>query len=263
MNSTGNQEVRLPSGDRYTGPLLDGKPHGQGVLLFLNGERYEGEFQQGKFHGQGTGTLRDGSKYVGGWANGVKHGQGTYSWPDGKTYVGDYVQGVEQGLGTLTLADGTRYQGGFMAGMNSFSHYAFGAVCQWMFQSLAGIDTEGPGFRKILIAPHPPSPEKEAQEGANPRPIDWVRAHYDSPCGRIESSWRRAGDRFTLDVTIPAGTTATVVLPTADLSGATESGKPLAEAEGVKRIDSPAGTTGESRLAIESGRYHFEMRLLP
>ncbi len=64
-------------------------------------------------------------------------------------------------------------------------------------------------------------------------------------------------------VTIPIGTTATVVLPTSDLSAATESGKPLAEAEGVQRIDSSTHAAGESRLAVESGRYHFETQILP
>src|SRR5204863_2628573 len=48
------------------------------------------------------------------------------------------------------------------ASMNSFAHYSFGAVCEWMFSSLAGIDTDGAGYRKILIHPMLPSP------GSNP-----------------------------------------------------------------------------------------------
>src|SRR5205823_6002440 len=106
------------------------------------------------------------------------------------------------------------FGGGATAPMNSFSHYSFGAVCEWMFSQLAGIDTDGAGFKRIVIRPMPPSP------GSNPdhKPIDWVRAHYDSIHGRIASSWKREADRFTLEVTIPANTTATVYLPAREIA---------------------------------------------
>jgi alpha-L-rhamnosidase len=63
------------------------------------------------------------------------------------------------------------------ASMNSFSHYAFGAVCQWMFQTLAGIDTEGAGYHKLLLKPINPF---LGNNGPN-KPIHWVKASYDSP----------------------------------------------------------------------------------
>jgi len=58
------------------------------------------------------------------------------------------------------------------ASMNSFSHYSFGAVMEWAFRDLAGIDTEGPGFRQIVIRPNPSTPR------SNPdlEPIRWVKA---------------------------------------------------------------------------------------
>ena len=86
------------------------------------------------------------------------------------------------------------------AAMNSFSHYAFGAVCEWMFRTLAGIDSDGPGYSKIIIRPTPPSPGSNAQH----EPIDWVKASYDSIRGKIVSHWKVDGDRFQLDVTIPS-----------------------------------------------------------
>ena len=140
------------------------------------------------------------------------------------------------------------------AAMNSFAHYSFGAVCEWMFFRLAGIDTDGPGFRHILIRPGPPSP------GSNPEhpPIDWVRAHYDSIHGRIVSNWRLAPGRFELEATIPANTTATVCLPATSAEGITERGRRLAQTRGVRFLR----MEGERAvLAVESGTYQFRSKL--
>jgi alpha-L-rhamnosidase len=139
------------------------------------------------------------------------------------------------------------------AAMNSFSHYSFGAVCEWMFTTLAGIDTDGVGYKKILIRPTPPSP------GSNPdqTPIDWVRAHYDSIHGRIAISWKRAADRFELEVSIPPNTAATVYLPISGERGITESEKKLDQAVGVKLLRME---DGRAVLAVESGNYHFTSR---
>ncbi len=137
------------------------------------------------------------------------------------------------------------------ASMNSFSHYAFGAVCEWMFFELAGIDSDGPGYRKVIIRPSPPTP------GSNPEraPIDWVKAHYDSIHGRIVSNWRLKEGRFELETTIPANTTATVYLPTIESDKITESGKLLAKAKGVKLLRVENNRTV---LAVESGTYRFD-----
>ena len=97
--------------------------------------------------------------------------------------------------------------------MNSFSHYSFGAVMQWGFQTLAGIDTDGPGFKKIIIRPQIPS----AQSNPDGQPLDWVRASYEHPRGKIASAWKREGGKLLLDVIIPANTTATVTLPSGAL----------------------------------------------
>ena len=142
------------------------------------------------------------------------------------------------------------------ASMNSFSHYAFGAVMEWAFRDLAGIETDGPGFKKIILQPRPPTP------GSNPDhpPIDWVKAEYGSIHGRIRSQWRRAADRFEFNVTIPANTTATVFLPTKDRESITEDGKPLAQSEGVKflRLEGDCAV-----LAVASGNYRFATSLRP
>ena len=136
------------------------------------------------------------------------------------------------------------------AAMNSFSHYSFGAVCEWMFFQLAGIDSNGPGFKRIVIRPCPPTPDSYAER----KPIDWVKAHYDSIHGRITSQWRLKKDRFELETTIPANTTATIYLPAPGAYAVKVDGQPLTKAKSVKYLR----TEGDRVvLAVESGRYRF------
>ncbi len=136
------------------------------------------------------------------------------------------------------------------AAMNSFAHYSFGAVCEWMFTTLAGIDTDGAGYKHILIRPMPPSPASSPEQ----KPIDWVRAHYDSIHGRIRCEWKRTPDRFDLNVSIPPNTTATVFVPATSATRITEGGQVVAGSPGVKflRMDGRRAV-----LAVESGDFHF------
>ena len=111
------------------------------------------------------------------------------------------------------------------ASMNSFSHYSFGAVMEWAYRNLAGLDTEGSaGYQRIDCYP----PRFSAcSDTAFITPIEWVKAEYLSAHGRIATAWKSVADRFELDVTIPANTTATVFIPAKSASGITESGAPL------------------------------------
>jgi alpha-L-rhamnosidase len=139
------------------------------------------------------------------------------------------------------------------ASMNSFAHYSFGAVCEWMFASLAGIESDGAGYKRIRIQPNPPA----GAGGKQPRQITWVRAHYDSIHGRIETSWRRTGERFILETTIPANTSATVYVPARDRESLSVDGRKLGERSDVRflRMD-------QHRAVMEagSGKYRFEAR---
>jgi alpha-L-rhamnosidase len=161
---------------------------------------------------------------------------------------------IEQGATTIwerwdsyTKEDGF---GRHNAAMNSFAHYAFGAVCEWMFRTLAGIESDGPGYSRIIIRPTPPRPGSNAQH----KPIHWVKASYDSIRGRIATNWRIDGDRFVLNVRIPTNTTAAVYVPAADAASVTEGGNSLNEAQGVRflRLDGDLAV-----VAIQSGRYEF------
>lgn len=131
--------------------------------------------------------------------------------------------------------------------MNSFSHYAFGAVGEWMFQNLVGIDLSKPGWESFVIEPRPTGD------------LTWVRAHYDSPRGRIEVAWKRSNvGPFLVEVTIPPSVVAEVRLPAANPDLVAEGGVPAANASGVQFLGRD-GTT--ARFQVSSGRYAFTMPL--
>ena len=130
-------------------------------------------------------------------------------------------------------------------GMNSEALLILaGNLDAWFYRTLAGInfDPERPGFRHIFIRPQLLGD------------LAWVKAHYDSIHGRIVSEWQREGDKLTMDVTIPVNTTATVYVPAKDEASVTESGKPAAQAAGVKFL-----RMGKEAVVYEvgSGCYQF------
>ena len=139
------------------------------------------------------------------------------------------------------------------AAMNSFNHYAFGAVMEWAYRDLAGIDTEGPGFRRLKLRPGLPNASHPEA-----KPIEWVRASYVHPRGRIESDWRKRGDRFEWNLTVPANTTATVYVPANSRESVTEGGRPLDQSPGVRFLRLEG-----DRVVVDvaSGSYRFASEL--
>jgi len=89
------------------------------------------------------------------------------------------------------------------SGMNSFNHYAYGCVCEWIWETAAGIaaDPAQPGFKHIIMKP---VPDKR---------LGSVDAAYQSAAGEIKSRWHYEGDTWTWEFTIPEGATASVTLP--------------------------------------------------
>jgi alpha-L-rhamnosidase len=145
--------------------------------------------------------------------------------------------------------DGWRPEKGFQnPGMNSFNHYWLGCVSEWLFTQVAGIDTDGPGFRRIFIRPELVKPETG---------FSWVNASYRSIRGRIASSWKMEGDRFRLNVTIPGNSLATVYIPAKTTAEVTENGKAINDVKGVKllRIEN-----GRAIFEVGSGDYKFVSR---
>lgn len=121
--------------------------------------------------------------------------------------------------------DGIRPDSTFQdPGMNSFNHYAYGAIGEWMYQEVAGIEAAAPGYKKIRIAPRPGDT------------LTHARAFLDTRYGRVASDWERRDGEFRLAVTVPANAQATVRLPGATRNAVTESGTALDEAAGVSAV---------------------------
>ncbi len=142
--------------------------------------------------------------------------------------------------------DGIKPDGSFQdPEMNSFNHYAYGAIGEWMYRVVAGIelDEKQPGYKHILIQPQP---------GGG---LTYANASVDSMYGRVASGWRIANGKMTLTFDVPPNTTATVRLPKAKLEESTEGQKPL-----TGRTDIFNGRqAGDAVLAdVGSGHYVFE-----
>ncbi|GAA5522118.1 glycoside hydrolase family 78 protein [Aliifodinibius salicampi] len=127
-------------------------------------------------------------------------------------------------------------------GMNSFNHYAYGAIGEWLHKNVAGIKAEAPGYKKITIAP---------QIGGN---LTHARSLLNTMYGRVESDWTIDGDQFFHTVTIPANTRATVTFLNTTPDSITEGGKDLTDTEGIHGIEKKGDNV---EVKIGSGTYHF------
>lgn len=131
--------------------------------------------------------------------------------------------------------------------MNSFNHYAYGAVGDWMFQHLGGLQIIEPGYKKSRIAPL-------IRAGG----LSHARSSICTPYGQLASEWQLTDGELTLAVTVPPNTSAEVVIPAASAEAVREGNKSAAAAPGVK------GSTfarGQLTLLVGSGHYEFHSRL--
>ena len=121
-------------------------------------------------------------------------------------------------------ADGSTFE----PAMNSYNHYAYGAVCQWLFEAVAGFrpDEADPGFRHIIFEP-------TVIAALSP-----VAAIHDSAAGRIEARWALDGDAVTYDVVVPERARGTLVLD-ASWRDVVVDGAPLAAAAAGGKLTSP------------------------
>ncbi|RIJ76791.1 hypothetical protein D1871_10525, partial [Nakamurella silvestris] len=126
--------------------------------------------------------------------------------------------------------------------MNSFNHYAYGAVGEWMYETSAGVSALAPGFGQILIAPQP---------GKGITSLDYS---HQTRYGTVKSSWNTGGDGFSLDVSVPANTTAKVRIPAKNVQAVFEGGLAAAKAAGVTGLVDDGDTV---TVSVGSGDYHF------
>ncbi|KEQ28097.1 alpha-L-rhamnosidase [Pedobacter antarcticus 4BY] len=142
--------------------------------------------------------------------------------------------------------DGIKPDGTFQTtGMNSFNHYAYGAIGDWMYRTIAGLDMDisGPGYKKINIAPQPGGKLTQAA------------AQLDSPYGLTGSDWSISDGKFKIKVTVPANTTAQITLPGAAAAEVLESGKAIARVEEINQVKKSGN---DLVLKAGSGTYSFE-----
>ena len=141
--------------------------------------------------------------------------------------------------------DGWTEEKGFQdAEMNSFNHYALGSVGEWLYGFVAGIelDPERPGYKHSIIHPHP---------GGG---LTFARAEYRSIHGTIVSHWKHEDLLFTLDITIPGNTSATVFIPTTDGTSLRESSNPADNVDDIRFLRYEKGCT---LYEVGSGQYSF------
>ena len=165
------------------------------------------------------------------------------TWPS-------WLYSVTQGATTIWERwDGWTHDKGFQdPGMNSFNHYAYGAVGAWMYAVIGGIDLDSdrPGYKHILMHPQPGGGLTSAKAGLH------------SIYGLIQSEWTLQNDVFNWQITVPANTTATVYVPAKDASQVTENGQPVENVDGLTFLHAE---NGYAMFEVMSGSYLFSSRL--
>ncbi len=152
---------------------------------------------------------------------------------------------VTQGATTIWERwDGQKPDGSFQdVGMNSFNHYAYGAIGEWLYRYVAGmdIDPENPGYKHILLAPHPGGGLTNAG------------VEFNSIYGKVKSAWKLDGSDFVYEVTVPANATATVTLPAAKADQITVNTQAMSASikESLKQTDKGISVN------VGSGNYTF------
>ncbi|HMK16760.1 MAG TPA: family 78 glycoside hydrolase catalytic domain [Chitinophagaceae bacterium] len=132
------------------------------------------------------------------------------------------------------------------ASMNSFNHYAYGAIGDWMYRVVAGLDTydDAPGYKHIKIQPHIGGGLTNASAS--------LQTYY----GKASSGWKIEGNKIIMDVEIPANTTATVFVPASNKEAITENGNAVSSS---KELQVTGTENGYVVLKVNSGKYHFEV----
>lgn len=140
--------------------------------------------------------------------------------------------------------DGQKPDGTFQnVGMNSFNHYAYGAIGEWLYRHVAGIDIdpEQPGYKHILLNPHPGGGLTNAS------------AEIETLYGKVSSAWKYEGNDFIYEIKVPANTIASVTLPFAKAEQVNLNSQPLASVIKENVTTNPNGVN----LKIGSGTYKF------
>jgi alpha-L-rhamnosidase len=164
------------------------------------------------------------------------------NWPS-------WLYAVTQGATTIWERwNGWTKEKGFEdAGMNSFNHYAYGAIGEWLYSTVAGLDIDpaAPAYKHAIVKPQP---------GGG---LTHASARLDTLYGELASGWEIQDDALTLNVTVPPNTTATVYVPAEQDAPVTEGGAEAAQAPGVEAC---GWENGAAVYRVGSGSYRFATR---
>jgi alpha-L-rhamnosidase len=155
---------------------------------------------------------------------------------------------INQGATTMWERwDSYTHENGFHTdGMNSFNHYAYGAIGQWMYERVAGIKPVKAGYKEILIAPIPGGPLTSAE------------ASYDSPYGLVSSAWKIEDGTFMLQATVPPNTSAKIIIPANTDEDLLLNGSQFSQNPDIELLKKGEGTF---ELMAQPGEYEFEASL--
>ncbi len=128
--------------------------------------------------------------------------------------------------------------------MNSFNHYAYGAIGDWMYRNIAGINLVKPAYKEFYIKPK--------TEG-----LSYAEGTLNTYYGLIKSSWKKENGQFKLEVRIPVNTTAIVFLPARSSDDIFEGEEKLDAVKGIKLVNTE---NGHVQLQLGSGEYQFLVR---
>ncbi len=162
-----------------------------------------------------------------------------------------WLYSIDQGATTIwERLNGYTVENGFGGNnsMNSFNHYSFGAVGQWMMAYSLGIQRGKAGFKEFILQPEP---DPTGQ-------MTWAKGFYDSMYGKISSSWKVEKGILTYEAVVPANTTATLYLPASSVESIRENGKAVKKSKGVIFKEF---SNGKAVFQLESGSYKFVSEL--
>lgn len=169
-----------------------------------------------------------------------------------QTQYPSWLYSVEQGATTIwERLNSYTYTNGFGGNnhMNSFNHYSFGAVASWMYNYSLGIqrDEKSPGFKHFILQP-------EVDTNGE---MTYVKGHYDSMYGRIESAWEVSGEKYFYSFIIPANSSATLYLKSPFENEVSRNDVTFDSMKGVKYVGEKEGVL---QYKLASGTYYITLK---
>jgi hypothetical protein len=135
-------------------------------------------------------------------------------------------------------------------GFVSNNHFMLGHLMEWLYSGLGGIKQTpaSVAFREVAIEPQPVGD------------VTWAKTSYETPYGTVRCYWERNDDKFVLNVSVPANSSAVVTLPATDASKVSDFGTPLKRSADATILSPDNDNGGRLRIKIGSGEYRFEVQ---